>query len=131
MVSHTNERPHVCNFSNCHYMAHTKRNLIVHMRIHTGERPYKCDYPNCGYSCTTNSYLKIHTLNHTGDKPYKCTESGCGYSTIYKCSLIKHKNIHMCKPIRENPFSYSCIFEECEFITNDKGTMRMHMRINH
>lgn len=56
MLTHSDQRPHICTV--CNHSFRVKGNLTAHMLIHTGKKPYACNF--CGKRFIQSTKLKNH-----------------------------------------------------------------------
>ena len=92
IASHTDFRPHGCNFPGCNKSFKRIEALDDHVRSrHTGEAPLTCSYAGCGLKFTTYAKLRYHTVLHGGEKPYKCCFEGCDRAFVTLSQLKQHE----------------------------------------
>jgi hypothetical protein len=58
----------------------TKPKLSRHLHSHTEWKPHKCDYPGCGLTFVTQQQRDVHRKKHTGEKPFECTICGKAFA---------------------------------------------------
>ncbi|KAI8833868.1 hypothetical protein BJ741DRAFT_566054 [Chytriomyces cf. hyalinus JEL632] len=92
---------HPCLVIGCTSILKSSGALKQHAITHSGERPFLCQEPGCGKAYTTNNRRKVHALGHLNQRPYICIHPGCSYAATQACSLNTHKVTHMSKEERE------------------------------
>jgi len=90
--SHKNERPFVCNYTDCDKSYIEEKHLKQHIKgSHTHEREYTCDWEGCTKSFMTATRLRRHRDTHAGHDRFRCTEyPPCNQSFRKHQTLQRH-----------------------------------------
>ena len=124
---HSNERPFVCNWSECGKGFKTKKNLNKHKRgVHLNEKRYECNFEDCGKKFFDKTHLTQHKRSiHLNEKRFECDYNDCEKKFFYKKDLIRHKRIHSV----EKPFI--CVHQNCGKKFNRKFQLKRHIKRIH
>ncbi|XP_053213516.1 zinc finger protein 236-like [Panonychus citri] len=123
-MTHTGEKPRVCDWPGCDYRCITKSKLTRHQRKHTGERNYPCDWPGCGKAFSTSRHQKEHKRTHTGEKPFKCDYPGCDKWFARKDHIKNHRFTHTGEKPRK------CPYPGCEAAFIQLSPLKKHMELH-
>ena len=125
--SHTNERPFVCDVSDCGKGFANELRLIQHKKaLHKIGDIERCQWPGCEYTSVDKYRMREHMARHTMGGLYACEWPGCGQRLSRKRNLVDHMNA-----IHKKVKPYSCSVPGCQDRTAVHRNVALHMKNNH
>nr|XP_027221470.1 transcription factor Sp5-like [Penaeus vannamei] len=86
-------KEHICHVPGCGKL-YAKTYLKAHLLSHSGERPFVCQWMYCDKAFTRSDELQRHLRTHTGEKRFQCGECGKRFmrSDHYNKHVKTHQN---------------------------------------